>query len=65
MLLSNNLRGKIVMILPFFLLNMKKLPTYKPSYLEKHNLWDSQWLEKKYPERFKPQNNRKKTAKSG
>ena len=24
----------------------------EPKYLTKHNLWDSDWLRKKYPERF-------------
>jgi hypothetical protein len=23
-----------------------------PLYLTRHNLWDGQWLEKRYPERF-------------
>lgn len=31
--------------------NKEKI-TYTPKYLEKHNLWDSTWLEKKYPEYF-------------
>lgn len=26
--------------------------SYTPAYLEKHKLWDSQWLEKKYPDYF-------------
>lgn len=32
--------------------NQEKI-SYTPQYLQKHNLWDSMWLEKKYPEHFK------------
>jgi len=31
--------------------NQEKI-TYTPQYLEKHNLWDSMWLEKEYPHYF-------------
>ena len=30
----------------YFIVNMD------PSHLTRHNLWDGQWLEKRYPERF-------------
>jgi len=33
--------------------NKKELLSLTPDYLEKHKLWDSYWLMKKYPERFK------------
>lgn len=28
------------------------MKTFNPDYLKKNNLWDSDWLKKKYPERF-------------
>lgn len=28
------------------------IPVIKPEYLTKNNLWDSDWLMEKYPERF-------------
>ena len=32
-----------------------KLPLLTPEYLNKNNLWDSIWLEKKYPDNFNKQ----------
>ena len=34
----------------------KQLPTMSPEYLTKNNLWDSSWLQQKYPERFNNKN---------
>ena len=41
---------------------MKKVPTIEPSYLTKKNLWDSSWLEEKYPERFKAKKNERQNS---
>mgnify|MGYP007131705523 CR=1 FL=1 len=30
----------------------RQIKPLSPSYLQKHNLWDSYWLEEKYPEFF-------------
>lgn len=32
---------------------MENIPKIDPKYLTKNKLWDSYWLEKKYPEKFK------------
>lgn len=37
--------------------NKNNLPLLSPKYINDRKYWDSQWLEKKYPERFNELNN--------